>query len=90
MRKTGIPTSQPLWQDKLTKSTEKVYLTRDKKYTVQDAKNDGSHQREPHWEAGPTKPNSNNSEGIERSGTGRSNANKPQMGKPKSKEFYDE
>lgn len=55
MRDAGIPTSQPLHQDKVTKSKDRVLMTRDKNFTVQDAKNDRGHQGEPHWEAGPTK-----------------------------------
>jgi RHS repeat-associated protein len=90
MRQAGVPTSQSLIPDKATKSKDKVFLTRDKKYTVQDAKNDGSHQGQPHWEAGRTKANPNNPEGFERSGQGRSMANKPQMRTPKGKSFYNE
>ncbi|WP_298341124.1 DUF6443 domain-containing protein [uncultured Algibacter sp.] len=86
MREAGIPTSQPLIPDKATKSKDKVFLTRDKKSTVQDAKNDVSHKGEPHWEAGPTKKDVNSPDGLNRSG----NNNKPQMGKPKSKAEYDE
>jgi hypothetical protein len=86
MREAGIPTSQPLLQDKATNSKDKVFLTRDKNYTVQDAKSDVSHPGQPHWEAGPTKKNQNASDGLNRSG----NNNKPQMGKPKSKVEYDE
>jgi RHS repeat-associated protein len=86
MRKEGIPTSQPLHQDKETKSKEKTYLTRDKNHTVQDAKNDQSHQGQPHWEAGPTKKDPSKPDGLNRSG----NNNKPQMGKPKSKSYYNE
>mgnify|MGYP003376727407 FL=1 len=89
MRKAGIPTSQPLIPDKATKSADKVFLTRDGKFTVQDAKNDFSHQGQPHWEAGRTKSNSANPEGFERGGTGRSLANKPQIANPKSKVYYD-
>src|SRR5690606_30313380 len=85
-REAGIPTSQPLIPDKATKSKDKVYLTRDKKATVQDAKNDASHTGEPHWEAGTTKQDVNSPDGLNRSG----NNNKPQMAKPKAKVFYDQ
>ena len=86
MREAGIPTSQPLLNDKSTKSSDKIFLTRDKKSTVQNAKNDISHQGQPHWEAGPTKRDVNSPDGLNRSG----NNNKPQMAKPKSKAYYDE
>ena len=86
MRDVGIPTSQPLIPDKATKSTDKIFLTRDGKKTVQNAKNDVSHQGEPHWEAGPTKQNVNSPDGLNRSGSN----NKPQMAKPKSKVYYNE
>lgn len=69
----------------MTKSKDKVYLTRDKKHTVQDAKNDVSHKGQPHWEAGPTKKDPSTFDGLNRSGGN----NKPQMGKPKSKVYYD-
>ncbi len=85
MREAGIPTSQPLLPDKATKSSDKIFLTRDGKHTVQDAKNDISHQGQPHWEAGPTKPDFSKPDGLNRSG----NNNKPQMGKPKSKAYYE-
>ena len=85
-RKAGVPTSQPLMQDKATKSKDKVFLTRDKKSTVQDAKNDSSHKGQPHWEAGPTKKDVNSADGLNRSG----NNNKPQMGKPKAKAYYND
>ena len=83
-RDAGIPTSQPLHQDKATKSKDKVFLTRDKKHTVQDAKSDRGHKNEPHFEAGPTKQDVNSPDGLNRSGEN----NKPQIGKPKSKVFY--
>jgi hypothetical protein len=89
MRDAGIPTSQPLIPDNATKSKDKVFTTRDGKNTVQDAKNDLSHEGQPHWEAGPTKPDANSPEGFVRGGTGRYTANKPQMGKPKSKVYYE-
>jgi len=89
MREAGIPTSQPLIPDKATKSKDKVYLTRDKKHTVQDAKNDVGHEGQPHWEAGPTKLNDNTQDGLNRSGTFKG-SNKPQIGKPKSKTYYEE
>jgi len=88
MRQGGVPTSQPLVQDKKTKSKDKVYLTRDGEYTVQDAKNDESHQNEPHWEAGRTKRDETQPDGIRRGGTGRSNTNKPQIKSPKGKSYY--
>jgi len=86
MRDADIPTSQPLISDKATKSKDKVFTTRDKNHTVQNARNDISHKGKPHWEAGPTKKNKSTSDGLNRSG----NNNKPQMGKPKSKVYYDE
>lgn len=86
MKKAGIPTSQPLIPDKLTKSNDKVFVTRDKAHTIQDAKNDVSHKGEPHWEAGPTKKDPNSFDGLNRSG----NNNKPQMAKPKFKVRYNE
>lgn len=86
MREQGIPTSQPLIPDKATKSKDKVYLTRDKDKTVQNAKNDRGHEGEPHWEAGPTKKDPSKPDGLNRSGAN----NKPQMAKPKSKEYYEE
>jgi RHS repeat-associated protein len=85
MRDAGIPTSQPLVPDKATKSGDKVYLTRDGRSTVQNATNDVSHQGQPHWEAGPTKRDPSRPDGLNRSG----NNNKPQMGKPKSKVYYE-
>jgi len=88
MRDAGIPTSQPLIPDKASKSKDKVFLTRDKKHTVQDAKNDISHKGQPHWEAGPTKSNVNNPDGLNRSGT-LNGSNKPQMSKPKEKVYYE-
>lgn len=84
MRDAGIPTSQPLLQDKATKSSDRVLMTRDGKNTVQNARNDRGHQGQPHWEAGPTKRNVNSPDGLNRSGQN----NKPQMGKPKSKVYY--
>ncbi|MDR2206280.1 MAG: hypothetical protein LBE36_09030 [Flavobacteriaceae bacterium] len=84
MRKAKIPTSQPLIPDKATKSKDKVFLTRDKKHTVQDAKNDANHEGQPHWEAGPTKKDPNRPDGLNRSGSN----NKPQIGKPKTKVHY--
>ena len=86
MREAGIPTSQPLMVDKATKSKDKVFLTRDGKSTVQNAKNDVSHKGEPHWEAGPTKKDPSKADGLNRSG----NNNKPQMAKPKAKAYYNE
>ncbi|CAI9430308.1 hypothetical protein MSHRCOH1_08910 [Candidatus Ornithobacterium hominis] len=85
MRKAGIPTSQPLIPDKVAKSKDKIFLTRDKKHTVQDATNDISHKGEPHWEAGPTKRDPSSPDGLNRSGRN----NKPQIGKPKAKVFYE-
>ncbi|WP_118976527.1 hypothetical protein [Taibaiella koreensis] len=72
-------------QDKKTKSKDKVYLTRDGEYTVQDAKNDESHQGAPHWEAGKTKKDASQPDGLNRSG----NNNKPQMQQPKGKAYYE-
>ena len=86
MRDAGIPTSQPLIPDKGTKSKDKVFTTRDKNHTVQDAKNDSSHPGQPHWEAGPTKKDPSSQDGLNRSGRN----NKPQMGKPKSKVYYND
>jgi RHS repeat-associated protein len=86
MRDAGIPTSQPLIPDKATKSKDKVFTTRDKNHTVQDAKNDRSHKGKPHWEAGGTKKDPSKPDGLNRSG----NNNKPQMAKPKSKVYYNE
>ena len=86
MREAGIPTSQPLMVDKATKSKDKVFVTRDGKSTVQNAKNDVSHKGEPHWEAGPTKKDPSKPDGLNRSG----NNNKPQMAKPKAKVYYNE
>jgi hypothetical protein len=89
MREAGIPTSQALHPDKASKSVDKVYLTRDKKNVVMDAKNDESHLGQPHWEAGKTKTNQSNPEGFERAGTGKSNSNKPQIKNgSKSKVYY--
>ncbi len=85
MRQSGIPTSQPLIPDKATKSADKVFITRDGNKTVQNAKNDVSHQGKPHWEAGATKKNDNSPDGLNRSG----NNNKPQMSKPKTKVYYE-
>jgi len=79
MRKAGIPTSQPLIPDKARNSKDKVYLTRDKKHTVQDAKNDSGHEGQLHWEAGPTKLNDNTPDGLNRSGTYKG-SNKPKVG----------
>jgi hypothetical protein len=89
MRDAGIPTSQPLIPDKATKSSDKVFLTRDKTKTVQNAKKDVSHDK-PHWEAGPTKQDPSKADGLNRSGTGKSTVNKPQIAKPKTKVFYNE
>lgn len=88
MRRGGVPTSQPLHQDKKTNSKDKVYLDRDGKHTVQDAKNDGPHPDKPHWEAGKTKKDPNQPDGLNRSGTGRSTTNKPRMEQPKGKSYY--
>lgn len=61
MRKGGVPTSQPLQKDK-------VYLDREGNWTVQDAKNDSSHEGKPHWEAGWLRKDGNLPDGINRSG----------------------
>ena len=53
---------------------------------MQDAKNDLSHEGEPHWEAGPTKKDASKPDGLNRSGKN----NRPQMGKPKAKVYYNE
>ncbi|HTE28069.1 RHS repeat-associated core domain-containing protein [Flavitalea sp.] len=87
MREQKIPTSQPLIPDKATNSKDKVFMTRDKKQTVQDAKSDRGHEGQPHWEAGPTKQDPSKPDGLNRSGE---KNNKPQMAKPKSKAFYNE
>ena len=89
MRDAGVPTSQPLVPDRATNSSDQVYLTRDGQYTVQDARNDVSHPGQPHWEAGPTKPDPSKPDGLNRSGT-LGGSNKPQMGKPKGKAYYDD
>jgi hypothetical protein len=85
MRDAGVPTSQPLIQDKVTKSKDRVFLTRDGGHTVQNARNDKSHQGKPHWEAGATKKDANRPDGLNRSG----NNSKPQIAKPKSKVYYE-
>jgi RHS repeat-associated protein len=84
-RKGGVPTSQPLHQDKAAKTKDQVLLDRDGNNTVQDAKNDSSHPNNPHWEAGPTKKDPSQPDGLNRSG----NNNKPQMAKPKGKSHYE-
>jgi hypothetical protein len=85
MRDAGVPTSQPLIEDKETDSEDMIYLTRDGEHTVQDAKNDESHQGDPHWEVGPTKKDPSKKDGLNRSGRN----NKPQMAKPKKKVYYE-
>ncbi|SFT96784.1 RHS repeat-associated core domain-containing protein [Algoriphagus locisalis] len=86
MRDSGIPTSQPLMKDRATKSEDDVFLTRDGKSTVQNSTNDVSHPGQPHWEAGPTKQDPSRPDGLNRSGKN----NKPQLGKPKSKVYYEQ
>ena len=86
MRDGDVPTSQPLFEDKSVNSKDKVYLTRDKSKTVQNATNDVSHQGQPHWEAGATKKDASKPDGLNRSG----NNNKPQMAKPKAKVYYND
>ncbi|WP_255497804.1 RHS repeat-associated core domain-containing protein [Pedobacter sp. AK013] len=88
MRKAGVPTSQPLHKDKDTKSEDAVLLDRDGNHTVQDAKNDESHKGQPHWEAGKTKKDPTKPDGLNRSGNGRSQTNKPRMEQPKGKVYY--
>ncbi|MBL7705931.1 MAG: hypothetical protein JNM21_10350 [Taibaiella sp.] len=84
MREGGVPTSQPLIKDKDTKSEDEVFITRDGEYTVQNARNDVSHQGKPHWEAGKTKKDNTKPDGLNRSGSN----NKPQMKAPKGKSYY--
>lgn len=86
MREGGVPTSQPLHEDKKTNSKDKVYLDREGKWAVQDAKNDESHEGKPHWEAGLVKKDPSQPDGINRSG---GESNKPQMqNRNKGKSFY--
>ncbi|MBB6499989.1 DUF6443 domain-containing protein [Pedobacter cryoconitis] len=86
MRKGGLPTSQPLHEDKDSNSKDKVYLDRDGENTVQDAKNDESHPGQPHWEAGKTKKDESKPDGLNRSGQ---KSNKPQMQNGnKGKSYY--
>lgn len=76
-------------KDKDSKSEDAVLLDRDGNYTVQDAKNDESHKGQPHWEAGKTKKDPTKPDGLNRSGNGKSNTNKPRMSSPKGKSYYE-
>ncbi len=86
MRKGGVPTSQPLHQDKNSNTDDQVLLDRDGDHTVQDAKNDQSHPGQAHWEAGKTKKDPSKPDGLNRSG---GKSNKPQMqNEGKGKSYY--